>query len=97
MNTIGFEETLDYYANEINEIIDSFRIDKQNITLKRLEDFKKDIEDERDEMQKDRWESIEDGDDDDDDDDDDDWEEMGGICPELAPNHDWDSNPVGFR
>ena len=42
-------------------------------------------------------ESIEDGGYDDDDDDDDDWEEMGGICPELAPNHDWDSNPVGFR
>jgi hypothetical protein len=58
MSTKGL---IDYYANEINDIIDSFRIDKQNITLKRLEDFKKDIEDERDEMQKDRWESIEDG------------------------------------
>jgi len=30
-------------------------------------------------------------------DDDDDWEEMGGIDPELAPFHDWDSDPVGFR
>jgi len=28
---------------------------------------------------------------------DDDWEEMGGIDPALAPNHDWDSDPVGFR
>ena len=36
-------------------------------------------------------------DDDDDDDYDDDWEEMGGIDPALAPNHDWDSDPVGFR
>ena len=33
----------------------------------------------------------------DDDDYDDDWEEMGGIDPALAPNHDWDSDPVGFR
>ena len=30
-------------------------------------------------------------------DDDSDWEEMGGIDPALAPNHDWDSDPVGFR
>ena len=30
-------------------------------------------------------------------DDDDGWEEMGGIDPALAPNHDWDSDPVGFR
>jgi hypothetical protein len=27
----------------------------------------------------------------------DNWEEMGGIDPALAPNHDWDSDPVGFR
>ena len=33
----------------------------------------------------------------DDDDYDDDWEEMGGIDPALAPNHDWDNDPVGFR
>ena len=94
MSTKEFEEMLDYYATEIDNIIDSFRDDKQYKILKSLEDFKKDIEDERDQMQKDRWESIEDGSYDDDDDD---WEEMGGICPELAPNHDWDSNPVGFR
>ena len=30
-------------------------------------------------------------------DDDSDWEESGGIDPALAPNHDWDSDPVGFR
>ena len=30
-------------------------------------------------------------------DDDSDWEEMGGIDPALAPNHDWDHDPVGFR
>jgi len=33
----------------------------------------------------------------DDSDDDSDWEEMGGIDPALAPNHDWDNDPVGFR
>jgi hypothetical protein len=36
-------------------------------------------------------------DNDSDDDEDDDWEEMGGIDPGLAPFHDWDSDPVGFR
>jgi hypothetical protein len=30
-------------------------------------------------------------------DDDSDWEESGGIDPALAPNHDWDHDPVGFR
>lgn len=30
-------------------------------------------------------------------DDDDDWEEMGGIDPALAPHHDFDHDPVGFR
>ena len=30
-------------------------------------------------------------------DDDDDWEEMGGIDPDLAPHHDFDHDPVGFR
>jgi len=35
--------------------------------------------------------------DDADDDYDDDWEEMGGIDPALAPSHDWDRDPVGFR
>ena len=36
MNTKGFEETLDYYANEINDIIDSFRIDKRLASLARI-------------------------------------------------------------
>ena len=49
--------------------------------------MKKDIEDD-DEMQKDRWESMEYGSYDDDDDDDDDWEETTGIDPALGTYHD---------
>ena len=30
-------------------------------------------------------------------DEDEDWELMGGIDPDLAPNHDFDQDPVGFR
>ena len=94
MSTKEFEEMLDYYATEIKDII---KEDSLKTTFKSLKKLKKDIESERDKMQAKRWEEIvydergEDGDDDDD------WEEMGGICPELAPNHDWDSDPVGFR
>ena len=94
MNTKEFEEMLDYYATEIKDII---KEDSLKTTFKSLKKLKKDIESERDKMQAKRWEEIVYDERGEDCDDDDDWEEMGGIDPELAPNHDWDSDPVGFR
>ena len=87
MSTKYFEKTLDWYATRIKYIINDVRNDKQNNILERLENLKKEIEDERDEMQKERWESIEDGSCDDYDDDDDDWEETTGIDPALGTYH----------
>ncbi len=92
MSTKEFEEMLDYYAMEINYIIDDIRNPKQDKLfpipiLKRLESVKKDIENERDYMQKERWERIEDGSCDDYGDDDDDWEETTGIDPALGTYH----------
>ena len=87
MTTKYFERSLDWYATRINYIINDIQKDKESKVLERLENLKKDIEDERDEMQKDRWESMEDGSYDDDDDDDD-WEETTGIDPALGTYHD---------
>jgi len=89
MSTKYFEQSLDWYATKIKYIINDIQKDKESKVLERLESLKKDIEDERDEMQKDRWESMEYGSyDDDDDDDDDDWEETTGIDPALGTYHD---------
>ena len=88
MSTKYFEKSLDWYATKIKYIINDIQKDKESKVLERLESLKKDIEEERDEMQKDRWESMEYGSYDDDDDDDDDWEETTGIDPALGTYHD---------
>ena len=88
MDTKDFEEMLDYYSAELRNIL----MDVHDPELfKSLTSLKKDMESECNDMQRERWEnggSLGD---------DDDWEEMGGIDPDLAPQHDFDHDPVGFR
>ena len=88
MDTKDFEEMLDYYAIELRDILEDVK-DPQ--LVKSLTSLKKDIESERDDMQRERWENGGSFDNDDD------WEEMGGIDPALAPHHDFNLDPVGFR
>ena len=76
MDTKDFEEMLDYYAGLLRNILMDVHDDKLS---KILTSLKKDIESERDDMQRGRWENGGF-------DDDDDWEETCGLDPALKPH-----------